>query len=102
MNELFGLKWGDVDFAGKQVSVLRSIVKQSVGPCKTEASQKPAPPRSTFGSASSCVASHCLLPSTDGLGFRQSSPPGEVSILGTGPLATLHPADCCEGGHHET
>jgi integrase len=43
MSELFGLKWLDVDFAGKQVSVLRSIVKQSVGPCKTEASQKPVP-----------------------------------------------------------
>jgi integrase len=43
MSELFGLKWQDVDFAGKQVSVLRSIVKQSVGPCKTEASQKPVP-----------------------------------------------------------
>jgi integrase len=42
MSELFGLKWRDVDFAGKQVSVLRSIVKQSVGP-KTEASQKPVP-----------------------------------------------------------
>ena len=41
MSELFGLKRGDVDFAGKQLSVLRSIVKQSVGPCKTEASQKP-------------------------------------------------------------
>ena len=26
MSELFGLKWGDVDFAGKQVNVLRSIV----------------------------------------------------------------------------
>ena len=43
MSELFGLKWQDVDFAGKQASVLRSIVKQSVGPCKTEASQKPVP-----------------------------------------------------------
>jgi len=43
MSELFGLKWQDVDFAAKQVSVLRSIVKQSVGPCKTEASQKPVP-----------------------------------------------------------
>jgi integrase len=40
MSELFGQ---DVDFAGKQVSVLRSIVKQSVGSCKTEASQKPVP-----------------------------------------------------------
>jgi integrase len=43
MSELFGLKWQDVDFAAKQASVLRSIVKQAVGPCKTEASQKPVP-----------------------------------------------------------
>src|SRR6202158_3569534 len=32
-----------LSLAGKQVSVLRSIVRQSVGPCKTEASQKPVP-----------------------------------------------------------
>jgi integrase len=44
MCELFGLKWRDIDFAGKQGSVQRSIVKQAVGPCKTEASQKPVPP----------------------------------------------------------
>jgi integrase len=43
MSELFGLKWLDVDFARKEVSVLRSIVKQTVGSCKTEASQKPVP-----------------------------------------------------------
>jgi integrase len=41
MCELFGLKWRDIDFAGKQASVLRSIVEQAVGPSKTEASQKP-------------------------------------------------------------
>ena len=43
MSELFGLKWRDIDFTGQQISVLRSIVKQTVGPCKTEASQKPVP-----------------------------------------------------------
>lgn len=41
--ELFGLKWKDVDFVAKQLSVTRSIVNQVVGPCKTEASQKPVP-----------------------------------------------------------
>jgi hypothetical protein len=35
-------------------------------------------------------------------GFRQSGQPGEVSILGTGPLATSHPAGGGEGGHHQT
>ena len=43
MSEPFGLKWWDIDFTGQQISVLRSIVKQTVGPCKTEASQKSIP-----------------------------------------------------------
>jgi len=43
MSELFGLKWHDIDFSRNQISVTRSIVFQVVGPCKTEASQKPVP-----------------------------------------------------------
>jgi len=43
MSELFGLKWKDVDFRTSEVSVIRSIVMQVTGPCKTEASQKPIP-----------------------------------------------------------
>lgn len=43
-SELFALKWKDVDFDAKQASVIRSIVSQVVGVCKTEASQKPVPP----------------------------------------------------------
>ena len=42
-SELFGLKWGDLDFAQKTMNVTRSIVYGVVGPCKTEASQKPVP-----------------------------------------------------------
>jgi integrase len=42
-SELFGLKWGDVDFAQNTMYVTRSIVCGVVGPCKTEASQKPVP-----------------------------------------------------------
>jgi integrase len=43
MSELFALKWKDVDFSSRQISVVRSIVMQVTGPCKTEASQKPIP-----------------------------------------------------------
>jgi len=43
MGELFGLKWHDIDFQKNEISVTRSIVFQVVGPCKTEASQKPVP-----------------------------------------------------------
>jgi integrase len=42
-SELFGLKWTDIDFLKNEISVTRSIVLQVVGPCKTEASQKPVP-----------------------------------------------------------
>jgi hypothetical protein len=52
MSELFGLKWRDIDFTGQQISVLRSIVKQTVGPCKTEASQKPVPSIHTWSELS--------------------------------------------------
>lgn len=43
MSELFALKWRDINFLTNEISVTRSIVFQVVGPCKTEASQKPIP-----------------------------------------------------------
>jgi integrase len=46
-SELFGLKWGDINFAQGTMSVIRSIVYGVVGPCKTESSQKPVPVRPT-------------------------------------------------------
>jgi len=42
-SELFGLKWGDLDFSQGTMNVTRSIVYGVVGPCKTESSQKPVP-----------------------------------------------------------
>ena len=42
-SELFALKWGDVDFSGLRIDVLRSIYLRHIGNCKTEASQKPVP-----------------------------------------------------------
>src|SRR3981189_3653552 len=46
-SELFGLKWGDIDFAQNTMNVVRSIVYGVVGPCKTESSQKPVPVHQT-------------------------------------------------------
>jgi len=43
VSELLALKWSDVDFENLEVHVTRSISLQHVGPCKTEASQKPVP-----------------------------------------------------------
>jgi integrase len=43
VSELLALKWSDVNFENLEVNVTRSIAIQRVGPCKTEASQKPVP-----------------------------------------------------------
>jgi hypothetical protein len=40
-SEIFGIKWGDIDFERGTMSVNRSIVYGVVGPCKTESSQSP-------------------------------------------------------------
>ena len=40
VGELLGLKWEDVDFERNLIHIKRSIVKQRIGPPKTEASQK--------------------------------------------------------------
>jgi integrase len=48
-SEIFGLKWGDLDFEQGTMSVTRSIVCGVVGPCKTESSQKPVPMHPTLG-----------------------------------------------------
>jgi len=42
-SELFALKWKDVDFQARQIQVTRSIVRNVIGVCKTESSQKPVP-----------------------------------------------------------
>lgn len=41
--ELAGLKWEDIDFDELLVNVVRSVVDQRTGKCKTEASAKPVP-----------------------------------------------------------
>lgn len=41
--ELSGLQWGDIDFEGKELTPKRSIVKQRVGPVKTETSKNSIP-----------------------------------------------------------
>jgi integrase len=50
-SEIFGLKWGDIDFERGTMSVIRSVVYGVVGPCKTESSQKPVPMHPTLADA---------------------------------------------------
>lgn len=41
--ELFGLKWGDIDFRESEIRIERSVVDQVEGPPKTLASRRPVP-----------------------------------------------------------
>lgn len=41
--ELIGLQWADIDFAKKQMNVIRSVVEMVAGNVKTEASKKAVP-----------------------------------------------------------
>lgn len=40
-SELMGLQWQDLDFIGRRIAIVRSVVDQAIGKCKTEASRKP-------------------------------------------------------------
>jgi len=51
VGELLGLKWEDVDFKQNVIHIRRSIVKQKIGPPKTEASQRPIPMNAEVGKA---------------------------------------------------
>jgi integrase len=42
-NELFGLRWGDLDFENGEINIVRSVVHGVVSRCKTESSAKPIP-----------------------------------------------------------
>jgi site-specific recombinase XerD len=42
-SELMGLQWHDLDFMDLRINIVRSVVDQAVGTCKTEASRKPVP-----------------------------------------------------------
>jgi integrase len=40
-SELMGLQWRDLDFLGRRINIVRSVVDQAINDCKTEASRKP-------------------------------------------------------------
>jgi integrase len=64
-SELFGLKWGDIDLVQCTMNVTRSIVYGVVGPCKTEASQKPVPVHPRLADALSDWRKQCVYTKPD-------------------------------------
>jgi integrase len=89
MSELFGLKWHDIDFQNHELSVTRSIVFQVVGPCKTEASQKPVPLDSRLAAALKIWRDHTKYSQTEDWVFASPAARGQRPYWGQCLMRTI-------------
>jgi integrase len=82
-SELFGLKWGDINFAQGTMNVTRSIVYGVVvGRCKTEFSQKPVPVHPTVLDALAKWREVCRYNKSDDWVFASRRHRGRKPISG--------------------
>jgi integrase len=89
MSELFGLKWVDIDFHKSEISVTRSIVFQVVGPCKTEASQKPIPLDSRLAEALKAWRGHTKYSQANDWVFASPAARGQRPYWGQCLMRTI-------------
>jgi integrase len=89
MSELFGLKWNDIDFRRNEINVTRSIVFQVVGPCKTEASQKPVPLDSRLEEALKLWREHTKYSKVDDWVFASPAARGKRPYWGQCLMRTI-------------
>ena len=89
MSELFGLKWHDIDFQKNEISVTRSIVFQVVGPCKTEASQKPVPLDSRLAEALKVWRGHTKYSNAEDWVFASAAKRGRRPYWGQSLMRTI-------------
>jgi integrase len=68
-SEIFGLKWGDIDFERGTMSVIRSIVYGVVGPCKTRIIAKAGANASDSRGRANAVEKTLYIHQARGLGF---------------------------------
>jgi len=81
-SELFGLKWGDINFAQNTMYVVRSIVYGVVEPCKTESSQKPVPVHSSVLETLNKWREFCRYNRSDDWVFASKRHRGRTPIWG--------------------
>jgi integrase len=101
-SELFGLKWGDIDFAQATMNVTRSIAYGVVGRCKTESSQKPVPVHPVVTDALSQWRQSCSFQKNDDWIFASEHHGGAKAVLATSPFAKCHKARCAKSWHPKT
>jgi integrase len=80
-SELLGLKWSDVDFERLEIHVVRAIVHQVVGRCKTEASKRPLPLDPTVAEELWSWKQSTPYNQPGDWGFRQQSDEGQTAAL---------------------
>ncbi len=100
-SELFGLKWGDTDFAQNTMSVTRSMVCGVVGRCKTESSQKPVPVHPTVLQTLGECKQVCRYNKPRRLGFCKQTSPWPEADLGSGDLAQIYSSRRVAGRNSE-
>jgi integrase len=83
MSELFALKWRDINFQSNEISITRSIVFQVVGPCKTEASQKPIPLDAYLAEVLKTWREYTPYRKPDDWVFASPGTSGKKPVLGT-------------------
>jgi integrase len=76
-SELLGLKWSDIDFTALEVNVTRSVFRQVVGPCKTEASRRPLPLHPWIAEELNAWRQHSEFPRPEDWVFASSSMGGK-------------------------
>ena len=100
-SEIFGLKWKDVDFQGKQIHVTRSIVQKVVGSCKTESSQKPVPAHNDLLEALRQWHCQSRYKIARGLGICESGASRPLALPGPTNHEAPYPPSGAEAGHQQ-
>jgi len=96
MSELFALKWRDINFQSNEINITRSIVFQVVGPCKTEASQKPIPLDAYLAEALRIWREHTPYQKPDDWIFASPATSGKKPYWGPTNHAEFYPPRCSE------
>jgi integrase len=100
-SELFGLKWGDIDFAQMTMNVTRSIVYGVVGTCKTESSQKPVPVHPLLAESLLEWRKLCIATKSDDWVFASRRSRGRRPYWGASDFAQICPTRCRGGRNSE-
>lgn len=100
-SELMGLQWCDLDFFEMRINIVRSVVDQAVGTCKTEASRKPVVMDEQHCASAHGMAAGKHVHSFHRLGLGFTTEEGAAAALACHSDALLHPAGSTTGRYRQ-